>query len=92
MSLRVSVTRTTEIELGIEEGAEWFAGLSDDEMSKFFCAVAEKAKAWKGMPDDMWYFVGKHLAKCECSTEDARDMIRRWAYWLNHHEHTDTPK
>ena len=78
---------TSEIELDIATAAKWFAALDDDEMCKFLVAVAEEANAYKGRPDTQWYYLGGHLKSCECSTEDAREMIRSWAYWLEHSSH-----
>lgn len=76
---RTTITVTRDIELSIDEAAEWFSGISDDDMAQFFCKVAEHAKHWPAPsfgPDYMWYLVGQHLAKCSCSTEDGRNMIR----------------
>lgn len=73
---RNTITKTVEIDLDIEAGAKWFSGLSDDEMCRFFVAVAREAKGWPTYPDMMWCYVGKHLAECECSTDDAREMLR----------------
>lgn len=76
--VRISNTITTEvtIELDIQTAAKWFSGLSDDEMCKFFVAVAAEAESWPGSAETMWWYVGRHLRECECSTELARDLIR----------------
>jgi hypothetical protein len=79
---------TTEIELDIGTAAKWFAALSDDEMCRFLVAVAEEAKSYPSNPDNQWYYLGGHLKNCECSTDDAREMIRKWHYWMEHSEHT----
>lgn len=78
---------TTEIELDIETAAKWFAALDDDEMCRFLVAVAEEAKSYPSDPDNQWYYLGGHLKSCECSTEDAREMVRKWAYWIDHSNH-----
>jgi hypothetical protein len=78
---------TTEIDLDIETAAGWFANLDDDAMCRFLVAVAEKAKAYPSDPDNQWYFLGGHLRNCECSTEDAREMIRRWCFWMENSAH-----
>lgn len=78
---------TTEINLDIETAAKWFAGLDDDEMCRFLVAVAREAQAYPSDPDNQWYYLGGHLKYCQCSTEDTREMIRRWAYWMEHSEH-----
>ncbi len=78
---------TTEIELDIETAAKWFAGLDDDEMARFLVAVAEEARSYPGDPDNQWHYLGGHLANCECSTEEAREMVKRWAYYIDHSDH-----
>lgn len=78
---------TTEIELDIATAAKWFASLDDDSMCRFLVAVAEEAKKFDGSPDHQWYYLGGHLRNCTCSTDDARDMIRSWHYWMEHSTH-----
>lgn len=86
-SLRIKTTVTTVIELGIDQAAEWFCGLDDDQMAKFFVAVAEGAKRWPRDADNQWYSVGGHLRNCQCSTESAREMIRSIAHYMETSEH-----
>lgn len=78
---------TTGIELDIETAAKWFAGLDDDQMCKFLVAVAAEAEKYPGSPDNQWYYLGGHLRSCKCSTEEARTMVRQWAYWMEHSDH-----
>lgn len=78
---------TTEIELDIPTAAKWFASLDDDAMCRFLVAVAEEAKSFSGQADNQWYYLGGHLRSCECSTDAAREMVRKWAYWIDHAEH-----
>lgn len=79
---RTSITVTTEIDLSIEAAAKWFAGLDDDQMCQFFVAIAAEAERWPPQNrDNLWYHLGKHLRTCECSTQEARDMIHAWAYY-----------
>ena len=82
---RISVT--TEIDLNIETAAKWFASLDDDQMCRFLVAVAREAKSFNGGADNQWYYLGGHLRSCECSTDDAREMIRSWAYWMENSTH-----
>lgn len=82
---RISIT--TEIDLDIETAAKWFAQLDDDQMCNFLVRVAAESKAYPSDPDDQWFYLGGHLANCECSTEDAREMLRRWVYWMEHSTH-----
>jgi hypothetical protein len=78
---------TTEIELDTATAAKWFAALDDDEMCKFLVAVAEEAKSYPSNPENQWYYLGGHLKNCECSTDEAREMVRNWAYWIDHSDH-----
>ena len=77
----------TEIDLDIETAAKWFAALDDDQMCRFLVAVAKEAEAYPGHPDNQWYYLGGHLKNCQCSTEKAREMVRSWAYWMEHSNH-----
>lgn len=78
----------TEIELGIDDAAQWFAGLTDDEQAKFFVAAVAHFKKGLDRPDALaesqWQAIGNHLATCECSTEEAREMIRSIMYGMEH--------
>jgi hypothetical protein len=74
----------TEIELGIDVAAKWFAGLDDDEQSKFFVAVCRAIAIPSSQMESQWMAIGNHLATCECSTEDAREMIRSIVYGMDH--------
>lgn len=87
-ALRIKTTVTTTIELGIEQAAEWFCGLDDDQMAKFFVAVAEGAKRWPRDADNQWYYVGGHLKNCKCSTEAAREMLRSIVGYMETSGHT----
>lgn len=78
---------TTEIELDIETAAKWFCNLDDDAMCKFLVAVAAEAKLWPASADNQWYYLGGHLKNCGCSTEDARQMVRDWAHWMENSDH-----
>lgn len=84
---RTTITVTTEIDLSIEAAAKWFAALSDDDMCAFLVAVAKEANSYPSDPDNQWYYLGGHLRNCDCSTEAAREMVRRWAYWMDHSNH-----
>lgn len=78
----------TEIELGIDDAAQWFAGLTDDEQAKFFVAAVVHFKKGLDRPharaESQWQAIGNHLATCECSTEEAREMIRSIMYGMEH--------
>jgi len=82
-----SVTVTTTINLDIETAAKWFAQLDDDQMCRFLVAVASEARAFPGGPDNQWYYLGGHLRNCACATDDARNMIRSWAQYMETSTH-----
>lgn len=82
---RTNVTITTEIDLDIATGAKWFSGLTDDQMAEFFIAVEKESRDWPGFPDTMWCYLGKHLAECECSSANVRDMLRSIVAYMNHY-------
>lgn len=74
------------VSITIEKLAELFCDLDDDGMAKFFVAVAAKAETWEKPADFQWAFVAEHLVTCECSSHDAREMIRSLAYHLEEAE------
>lgn len=81
--MQVVITTKVEIELNIETAAKWFSGLSDDEMCQFLVIVAdEMERCGPDNRDRMWWALGGHLRNCKCSTENAREMIRSWAHYL----------
>lgn len=80
-----TVKTTVEIELTAELAAKWFAGLDDDEMAKFLTLVAAEARNYNS--ENQWFYLGGHLRNCECVPEETREMIRRWAYWMEHSDH-----
>lgn len=85
--MKISTTVTTEIDLDVQTAAEWFSGLDDDQQTQFFVAVAEIAKSWPGSADTQWYSIGGHLRSCDCSTDDAREMIRSIARYMETSNH-----
>jgi hypothetical protein len=65
--------------------AEEFCKLDDDTQAKFFVHVAQIMSTWPptaylgpAAPAQAM-FIGRHLATCECSTEQARALIRNIA-------------
>jgi hypothetical protein len=87
MSERVVIIERLEIELDVKIAAKWFANLTDDDMAQFLIEVANEAQKYPSDPDNQWYYLGGHLRNCECSTDAARDMVKNWAYWIDHSEH-----
>lgn len=90
---RTRITVTTEVDLDVETGARWFAGLDDEQQVQFFKAVAKESESWPHIPDLQWCNVGRHLAQCECSSDGARELIRSLAghmdYYTSHPEETE---
>lgn len=83
---RHSVKFTTERRFTARELAEAFCELDDEAQAQFFIECAAIASTWCSTPTSMnlgadwqWYLVGKHLATCACSNDDARDMVREIA-------------
>lgn len=83
----VKVTTETTIDLSVEVAAQWFCGLTDDEQCRFFVAVAKITKDWPDGGDGQWYHLGGHLKNCECSTDEARGMIRALARYMETSTH-----
>ena len=59
------------------ELASAFCEMDDDGQAKFFVECARIAGTWTSAYAGMqWHLVGRHLRDCECSTEEARDMVK----------------
>lgn len=77
MKLELDLTLTPE------QIAEAFCALDDQGQADFFIAVAAFAKKnWEDSPMTQWMAVGNHLRSCECSNDDARDVIESIHYGL----------
>lgn len=66
--------------LSVTELAQAFTELDDDAQAKFFVEVTNiaatwSAEDWQHNQEMQWFFVGRHLRDCECSTEAAREMV-----------------
>ncbi len=75
---QIAVLKRTEtvITLSIEELAGWFCEMTDDDQAQFFIEVGKVLKTWTTMArDNQPYYIGKHLAECECGTPEAREFI-----------------
>ncbi len=77
----------SKVNVTVEVLAEVFCALDDDQMCKFLVEVARLAQNFQGSPDNQWYYLGGHLKNCECSTPEAREMIKRWAHYAEVSEH-----
>ena len=79
----ISVTVTTEIPLDVETAAKWFWGLSDEDQAQFLIEVDRISRADVGYgASTQWSYMIGHLQTCECSNDDARQMVRDWASYL----------
>lgn len=73
----MKMTTTTEVDISLDLIAQCFTHLTDDEQAQFFVKVAEYAERdYPASPEQQWWYVGRHLRTCECSTEAARDLLR----------------
>lgn len=82
----MKIEMTSVVDITVEKLAEIFAALDDDQMCKFFVEVARISKTWDHS-DNQWYYLGGHLRNCECSTQDARDMISSIHEYMNTSTH-----
>ena len=73
--MKVKLHIEQEIEVDLPLLAKCFAELDDDSQAQFFVEVAKHAQGWKHHQSDQWYRVGRHMSTCECSTQEARDLI-----------------
>ncbi len=86
----VVIEATVKIPVDLDLLARAFASMDDDEQTQFFVKVAEIAKTWGnkwGGAQGQWIAIGGHLRNCQCSSEEARDMIRDIAWGLEHSTH-----
>lgn len=74
MSLVERVKLEVEIEVNVEHLAERFAALTDDAQAQFLCIAA--AKLGPTAAGNQAFHIGRHLIKCECSTEAGREFVR----------------
>ena len=60
--------------------AEAFCELDDEKQAQFFIECARIVQTWEPAAKCMqWYYVGRHLKTCACSTYEARDMVKEIA-------------
>lgn len=56
--------------------AKEFCELHDEAQAEFFIECAELACDWERDQASQWFDIGVHLNDCECSSSEARRMIR----------------
>lgn len=74
--MKLKVNQVVEVDITPELLGQMFADMDDDAQCRFFVAAAEVASKWPGDWGGQFYQVGVHLQSCDCSSEDARDLIR----------------
>jgi hypothetical protein len=72
-----------DVKLTPKQLAEAFCEMNDEDQAQFFIECAAIAATWKVDPREMsggpgmqWWSAGRHLATCDCSTHEAREMVR----------------
>jgi hypothetical protein len=85
--MSVFLKREATIKLEAQDVAELFCDLDDDSQAQFFVHVAATMKAWPepGAGEMQKWYIGRHLAQCDCVTEDAREWIADLAETIQHH-------
>lgn len=66
---------TLEVKLTPAQLAEAFCDLNDEDQAQFLIEAARIALAWRD-GGYQWHLVGRHLQSCECSTDDARSLVK----------------
>jgi len=83
--MKIKVTTETDVDIDLDLLAKCFAHLDDDSQAQFFVKVAAiAAKDYEAPPETQWWYVGRHLRTCECSTEDGREVIRSIYHAMEH--------
>jgi hypothetical protein len=72
----IETVTKTQIDLDMETAAQWFAHLTDEQQADFFVAVAKISSTWPYGGGSQWWYVGRHLRDCSCSTDEARELVR----------------
>jgi hypothetical protein len=72
VKLRVEV----DVPMTLENLASLFAELDDDSQARFFVEVDKIMQGWTPHERNMQaFYIGRHLRKCECSSEGAKEML-----------------
>lgn len=74
--MSVKYTREVTFDLSARDIGEAWAEMDDDAQAQFFVHAARAMGRWRRMDLEMQLFaIGRHLAKCECSTMEARELV-----------------
>lgn len=72
--MKVEMKSVVDIDLPLL--AKLFANLTDDEQAQFFIEAAKHFEAFgPGKAEYQAWLIGRHLRNCDCSTNEARDLI-----------------
>jgi len=85
---KLTIQKSIELTLDIDEAADWFAHLDDDQQTQFIVKVAEIFDGFKGGMDGQLYHIGGHLRNCKCSTDKARNFVESLHHYMLTSEHT----
>lgn len=70
------VTKELTVELTVEDIADVFCEMDDDQQSQFFVRVADHMANTKDYNGTMQVaYIAHHLASCDCVTREAREWI-----------------
>jgi len=68
---------SVDLKLAPIQLAEIFCEMSDEEQAQFFIETSRLVKEWNDIARHLqWLEVGKHLRECECSTDEARELVK----------------
>lgn len=73
----VTLERRVLVPLTVEDLAAAFCEMDDDQQARFFVEVARIVATWEPVARSMQpMLIGKHLGECDCSTDEARELVR----------------
>jgi len=82
---KLEIKTISEVDVDVAMLARCFAHMNDEDQAQFFIEVAKIGETWGNLGgEQQWWFIGRHLSTCECSTDSARDMIRSIADAINY--------
>jgi len=83
--LRETVDLTIRVTVDVDYLAEQVAALSDDAQAQLLCKVAARLTGTPNGIEMQGFYIGRHLATCECSTDEGRDLVRAIVASLDEH-------
>lgn len=70
---KLTFTTTTEVKVTVEQVAQLFAAMSDEQQADFFEHVGKIAETWDG--STQWWSIGRHMKTCACVSDVGRSVI-----------------